>query len=59
MSELFECPNCGAIWGAEERDRQQCDFCGYPDNEEEEQDINGLIREQEEEQEAWEREMYG
>lgn len=60
MSELLECPNCGAIWGAEEIDWQQCDYCGYPDNNEDtEHDINGLIRQQEEEQEAFEREVYG
>jgi len=31
---LEECPNCGSIWGpgSEEYDWQQCDCCGYPDN---------------------------
>jgi rubrerythrin len=30
---LLECPNCGAIWGMEEIDFQQCDCCGYPNEE--------------------------
>lgn len=31
---LTECPNCSSIWspGSEEWDWQQCDCCGYPDN---------------------------
>lgn len=29
---LLECPNCGAVWGMEEIDWQQCDCCGWPDN---------------------------
>lgn len=31
---LTECPNCGSIWGpgSEEWDWQQCDCCGWPDN---------------------------
>ena len=35
---LEECPNCGATWGpgSEEWDFQECDFCGYPNNDEDE-----------------------
>jgi hypothetical protein len=31
---LTECPNCGATWGigSEEFEWQECDCCGYPDN---------------------------
>lgn len=34
---LEGCPNCGAIWGvgSEEWDWQQCDCCGWPDNDDE------------------------
>lgn len=34
MFAKSECPNCGAVWGigSEEWDWQQCDCCGYPDN---------------------------
>lgn len=32
---LTECPNCGSIWGvgSEEWQWQECDACGWPDNE--------------------------
>jgi Zn ribbon nucleic-acid-binding protein len=32
--DLTECPNCGAVWGFEEIDSQECFCCGYPANEE-------------------------
>ena len=25
-----ECPHCQAVWGIEEIDFQECDSCGYP-----------------------------
>lgn len=28
--EYTECPNCGAVWGIEELSFQECDYCGYP-----------------------------
>ena len=33
---ITECPNCSAIWGigSEEWEWQQCDACGWPDNNE-------------------------
>lgn len=27
-----ECPNCGALWGFDEIEFQECDACGYPNN---------------------------
>lgn len=27
---LLECPNCGAAWGLEEIEFQECDCCGFP-----------------------------
>ena len=33
-----QCPNCGAIWGCEEFDFQQCDACGWPDIDDDEDD---------------------
>lgn len=39
---LTQCPNCGSIWGvgSEEWDWQQCDACGWPDNENDRDDYN-------------------
>lgn len=39
---LNECPNCGSIWGvgSEEWDWQQCDACGWPDNEDDYDEYN-------------------
>jgi hypothetical protein len=28
--DLLECPNCNAIWGFDEIQFQQCDACGWP-----------------------------
>lgn len=35
---LTECPNCGSMWGigSEEYDWQECDACGWPDNDHDE-----------------------
>ncbi len=33
-----QCPNCGAIWGFEEIQFQECDACGYPFNYESDED---------------------
>jgi Zn ribbon nucleic-acid-binding protein len=30
---LLQCPNCQAVWSMEEIDWQECDACGYPDEE--------------------------
>lgn len=40
MRSREECPVCGAIWapGSEEWDWQQCDACGWPDNDDNEFD---------------------
>ena len=37
---LGACPNCSAIWGigSEEWDWQQCDACGWPNNDDEDLD---------------------
>lgn len=42
-----ECPNCGAIWGvgSEEYDWQECDACGWPNNDEDYDDDNELDEE--------------
>jgi len=26
-----ECPACGSEWNAQEKKKQKCDNCGYPD----------------------------
>jgi len=33
-----ECPNCPAIWSSEEIEDQQCSACGYPNNDEDNND---------------------
>lgn len=43
---MNQCPNCCAIWTLEEIDWQQCDACGWPNNDEasyepNEPDMNG------------------
>lgn len=35
---ILECPNCSSIWGMEEIDWQNCDACGWPDNEDDDED---------------------
>ena len=32
MPMLTECPHCNSIWTMEEIDWQECDACGYPQN---------------------------
>lgn len=32
-SDYLSCPNCGAVWGMEEIDFQECWACGYPEHE--------------------------
>jgi Zn ribbon nucleic-acid-binding protein len=34
LLEETECPQCGAQWTLEEIEWQQCDACGYPDEDE-------------------------
>ena len=36
----MSCPNCGAIWGTDEIDWNQCYSCGYPANEGEASDVD-------------------
>ena len=39
QEEMLEyCPNCQAVWGAEEFDFQQCGACGWPDIDDDEDD---------------------
>ena len=59
MSTFLECPNCNAIWGSEEIDFQECDCCGWPDDDCCDCDDQVFLDDLEEEQEAWEREVYG
>ncbi len=33
-----ECPHCNAVWGVSEIDYQQCDSCGYPLTEDDDDD---------------------
>lgn len=33
LGEHHECPCCGSLWGLEEIDWQECDACGWPDEE--------------------------
>ncbi len=37
-----DCPNCSAIWGvgSEEWEWQQCDACGWPENDDEDDEYN-------------------
>jgi len=37
---MHSCPNlnCGAIWTIEEMEEERCAACGYPDNEDEDDD---------------------
>ncbi len=28
---LIDCPNCSAVWGADEIEESKCYACGYPD----------------------------
>jgi len=35
---LLNCPNCQAVWGFDEFQYQECDCCGYPNNEEDYED---------------------
>ena len=37
---LLACPNCSAIWGFDEIQFQQCDCCGYPNIDDEENDFD-------------------
>lgn len=30
---LEKCPNCGRTWRMSEVEDQECDHCGYPENE--------------------------
>jgi hypothetical protein len=34
------CPNCQAVWGFEEIEDQICDACGYPNNEDDEDEFD-------------------
>ena len=36
---LMICPNCDCNWGIEEMSFQECDCCGYPNNETDYKDI--------------------
>jgi len=29
--EIIDCPECGAVWGFDEIQFQECGACGYPD----------------------------
>lgn len=29
---LLACPNCSAVWGFDEIEDQECGACGYPNN---------------------------
>lgn len=42
------CPNCGAIWGTEEMDWNDCFSCGYPDCEDETDEFDDEIETTEE-----------
>jgi len=33
-SQYVRCPNCDAVWEADEVDNQICEICNYPDHEE-------------------------
>ena len=33
--EFDQCPNCQSLWGIEEISFQECDCCGWPENDEE------------------------
>jgi len=54
---LKQCQNCQAVWGIEEISFQECDSCGWPrveDDEDFEEDWDDR-----EEYEAHQRELYG
>lgn len=40
-ANYLQCPNCSANWGIEEIDFQECDACGYPNcDDDDEPDID-------------------
>ena len=40
MSVIIHCPNCGCVWGIEEMDAESCDACGYPDNDDDDDEFD-------------------
>lgn len=54
MNRSFEsCPNCSAVWGigSEEWDWQQCDACGWPNNDDDEDERDWI--EEEDDYDSW------
>jgi hypothetical protein len=40
MAEFIQCPNCQAVWTLEEIEDSQCGCCGYPDNEDDQNEFD-------------------